>query len=134
MSACVFCAVEGLPSIVWNAHDNDDPAHKRTFPLCCNCHRLYDHGIITTGEIDSAIEDRTQGYVCRDISALYARIAAELAAGLRPGGQVDPAQGWDSRGAAGAGAEGRREWQAQQGREAQQSAVRAPGLPALWAP
>jgi hypothetical protein len=83
MSGCGFCGVDGLPSIVWNAHDNDDPAHKRTFPLCCNCHRLYDHGIIATAEINRAIADRARGSMCRDIGARYARIAAELAAGSR---------------------------------------------------
>ena len=81
--ACVFCGVYGLPSIFWNAHDNDDPAHERAFPLCCNCHRLYDHGMSRRPRYHRAIEDLGRGRVCRDISALRARIAAELAAGIR---------------------------------------------------
>jgi hypothetical protein len=71
-----------LPSIVWNAHDNNDPAHERAFPLCCKA-----TGSMTMGCRDGRDLSRHRGpgrgSVCRDISALHARIAAELVAGIR---------------------------------------------------
>lgn len=94
---CVTCGIT-VPSALTKAHVHEGfPGHPdRTFSLCWTCHRLYDHDIISSVEVEEA-ERAWQCGLTPDATQWFRRIEQEIADGTRAANKARQHKGGAAR-------------------------------------
>lgn len=80
---CITCGLTIRSALTW-AHVHADHGHdkRRVFRLCCTCHRLYDHDIIKTSEVQAA-ENKWARENRPQLTPWFQSLIEDMTAGLR---------------------------------------------------